>query len=161
MRIPMLVELAIHCQTLYVVSEISDPLMLYQSEPSKTTKCCFGHSSHAPLPTGPMKNTFPIQTLSERCRTCNRQTIRCTGHTWRGLEGAARPRQHFCCAAAAAAAAAAATVAFFVLPLGTHICFWLTTTVMRLPYGRIGAFSFWFFITRFFRASPVIQSRCD
>ena len=43
--------------------ETSDRLMLYQSEPSKPIRCCFGHSWHDPFPSGPMKNTFSIPAL--------------------------------------------------------------------------------------------------
>ena len=39
----------------YVVLETPDRLMLYQSEPSKPTRCCFGHSCHDPFARRPMK----------------------------------------------------------------------------------------------------------
>ena len=75
-----------HMLVLYVVLETSDRLMLYQSEPSKPTRCYFGHSCHDVFPRRPMKNTSPIPAFAKRWRTCNRQPIRCACSTRPGLE---------------------------------------------------------------------------
>ena len=61
----------------HVVFETSDRLMLYKTEPSKQTRCCFGHSCHDPEPKRPMKNMFSIPRLTA-WRTCKKHPMRNT-----------------------------------------------------------------------------------
>ena len=98
------------CLYCFHVLEISDRLMLYDSEPSIPTRCCCGHSCRDPLPSGPMKNTFSIPTfvygVSGR-KTGSRHDAHVCGDPER--QAPARPSHLPSCAAAAAAASATAT----------------------------------------------------